>query len=176
MTTYRHLDVPFETGKRAASGAHNPYPDGTRDAARWYAGYQQRKPVKSQAVRDDGETSPTGFRAAIIRGPGYYWTEAEKQFLKDHFATKSLGDIAVALPNRSIGAITEKAEQMGLTKCDGAHEWTGDDIRDLRRYLNLGLTIDDMAARLGREPQDLVRQAARIGINLKTRKSIQKRA
>lgn len=173
MTTIRYADVPFSKGRLAEPGARNPYPAGTHDAARWDAGFKQRKPVKSKQSGDDNP-SHVGFRAGIIRGPGYYWTEAEKQFLKDHFGSKSLGDIAVALPNRSIGAINEKAEQMGLTKKNGVPEWTQEDTRDLRRYINLGLSIEGIAERLGREPAELARQANKIGINLKSRKSVKR--
>jgi hypothetical protein len=176
MTTIRAQDVPYLTGRQAKPGAINPYPTGSHDAARWAEGYLHRRPVKSQPVADEGEPSANGVSIEAIRGPGYHWSDDELRFLRENYGKYSVREIAKTLSKRSVEAIQMKASLMGLKANQPAPEWTVDDTRDLRRYLNLGLTIEDMARLLCREPADLERWANKIGINLKSRKAIKRRS
>lgn len=62
--------------------------------------------------------SPEEHRALLARLEGYWYTEAEEQYLRDNWPHKTLPEIAQHL-NRSLGSINVKASNMGLKKQAG---------------------------------------------------------
>lgn len=93
---------------------------------------------------------------------GPLWTAAEDAIVRELAPTMEAKDIAVRLPGRSVNAVFHRVARLGIDK---RRRWTAAD--DNRLTLDWGtMTIEDVAAKLGRTVIATYWRAQKLGVGL----------
>jgi hypothetical protein len=113
-----------------------------------------------------GQTQIVRFQRARAKGNREsHWTEEELGTLKELWPAASQVEIRCALPERTWSAIAHQAFSMGLKRARvSSHRvekrrWKVEDEREGRRLYEAGVSIQDIASKLGRNPGAVTQKA-----------------
>lgn len=100
------------------------------------------------------------------------WTTNELARLKELCDTcNTWEEIAEAMSNRTINACSSEAHRNGIVFiCNRQDWWTDDEILQLVRMREEGITFKKIAGAIGRSEQACVKKANRLGLPKKTMK------
>jgi DNA invertase Pin-like site-specific DNA recombinase len=122
----------------------------------WKVGFRQVVSIKRSSVRFTKEKR---------------WRPQEENLLRMLWPSASWETLAAALPERTPAAINKKAcklklkRQWGRKPLDKAQRWTEEDKKQLSELYTKGLSIREIAIKLGRTEQAIKARASIIGVH-----------